>query len=448
MKNFIFLIGIFGLISSSHASEVSFEVDNSLPIVQINVAIKAGGASDPEKQLGVTNFMGEMLLRGTLLRNKEQIDLALDQMGAVLAVETRSESMILRGAVLSSQLDNFLDLLNEIVTKPSFPEREMPHLKSEVVSQILEEMGSDSDLASRKFTEILFKNHPYGKPILGKTTTVNKLTRKEVIDQYEKIFDDQQLLVVGTGDASQEKITVWSQRLGETLHKMHPNSKVETIAVPKNLPTRELVIVDKPHRTQTQITGGQIGIRMTDPRFFPLYLGNHAFGGSSFSARLMQEIRVKRGWSYGAGSYFRSSKQPRSWQFHLFPAAKDTPPALALTLEMISDVKAHGITQAEFDFAQTSLVNSAGFMYDTPKKRVENKLIERTLDLPDGYMKSYGPEIQKVQLEQVNNALHDFLEPDHLLTVVVGTASELKEKLAKAAGIPVDQVQVVPYTEE
>src|SRR5581483_4258277 len=103
------------------------------------------------------NFMGEMLLRGTKSKTKEQIDLALDQMGARLEVEARAEALILRGSVLASQLDPFLKLVSEIVTEPSFPENEIRKLKSEIVSGILEELGNDSGLASRRFNTFLFR---------------------------------------------------------------------------------------------------------------------------------------------------------------------------------------------------------------------------------------------------------------------------------------------------
>jgi zinc protease len=434
---------------AAQAAEVSFETDKSLPVVYLNVAIKSGAVSDPTSQSGITNFMGEMLLRGTKLRNKEQLDLAVDQMGAQLEVETRSEAMIIRGAVLSSQLDNFLALVNEVITQPSFPDREIAHLKSEVISDLLEELGSDQRLVGRKFTEALFQDHPYGKPVLGKTKTVEKLTRGELLIHYDKLFNDKQLLIVGTGDADRAKIQDWANKLGKTLSDAHPNSQPPTVVpVPMDSPVRRLIIVDKPNRTQTQVTAGQVGIKMTDPRFFSLYLGNHAFGGGTFAARMMTEIRVKRGWSYGAYSYFRNSRQPRSWQFYLFPAEKDTVAATKFSLGMIDELKAKGITQAEYSFAQKSLVNSSGFMYDTPKKRVENKLLERTLDLPDGFMKTYGPELSKVTLAEVNKDMEDFIKPDHLVIVVLGTADHLKDALTKAAGVSPDHVKVVPYTEE
>jgi zinc protease len=432
---------------SASAVDVTFEKDKSLPVVYINVVLKTGAVSDPRDALGLTNFMGEMLLRGTNQKSKEQIDLAIDQMGAVLGVETRSEAMIIRGAVLSSQLGNFLSLVQELITQSNFPEVEIGKLKSEVESEILEDLGSDQKLVGLKFTEFLFGDHPYGKPILGKLKTVRKFDRAMALAQYRRLVGSDLLLVLGSGDADTSQIQDWADGLGKVLPQTHTTDLVEA-TTPENPTTKRLLLIDKPARTQTQITGGQVGVQMLDPDFFPLYLGNHAFGGESFSARLMVEIRVKRGWSYGAYSYFKQSRKPRSWQFYLFPAAKDTPAALAYTLNMVDDLQKKGVTQEEFSFAQQSLVNSAGFMYNTPRKRVENKLMEKTLGLPDGFMKTYGPKLQAVSLTQVNAALHNFIKPEKLSIVVLGTAKDLKAPLAKAAKMPESAIQVVPYNKE
>lgn len=430
---------------TARAVEVSFEQDSSLPLIYLNVVVKEGSASDPSGSFGMTNFMGEMLLRGTQSRTKEQIDLELDQMGARLEVETRPESLIFRGAVLSSQLKPFLQLLGEILTQPSLPPVELRKLKNEIVSALLEEQSRDSGLANRRFNSFLFQGHPYGKPVLGTVKDVEKFTAQAVLAHYSRLIRDHKLLVLGTGAAETKEINEWANSLGAT---RAGGEEPKRLSAPQNGSGLRVLIVDKPERTQTQIYAGQIGVRFTDPRFFPLYLGNHAFGGGTFSARLMQEIRVKRGWSYGAGSAFRSGSQPRMWFVHLFPAAKDTPQALALSLKMIGELKIQGITPAEFDFSKMSLVNSAGFIYNTPQKRVENLLAEKTLGLPDGFMKSYGAEVAGLNLEQVNAALKDFLKPEQLAVVVLGTAKELKPKLAKELGIPESQIQVSPYTVE
>ncbi len=436
---------LFLLSSSAFAIEVNFEQDSNLPLVYVNVAVRGGTIDDPIGQSGISDFLGEMLLRGTKSRSKEQIDLTLDQMGARIEVETTPESLILRGAVLSSQIDPFLKLLTEIVSQPSFPENEIRKLKSETVSKILEELSNDGGLAKRKVYQFLFKNHPYGNSAIGKTDEIKKLTQTQLLTHYNRMFKDHRLLVVGTGDADPSKIKYWA----DALSLLREGGEEPTLVPPPRNPThRKILLVDKPDRTQTQIFGGQVGVSMKDPDFFPLYLGNYAFGGGSFSARLMVEIRVKRGWSYGANSNFRHGRQPRSWMFHLFPAAKDTPQALGFTLHMIEELRDKGITEKEFEFSKQSLINSEGFMYNTPQKRVENKLIEKTFDLPEGFMKSYGSNLEKVTLEQTNSALRDFLKPDKLSIVVLCTAKEMKEKLSKAVGVMADDIEVAPYTQE
>jgi zinc protease len=429
----------------AQAIEVAFEQDANLPLVYINVAVKAGAVNDPPGQSGLTNFMGEMLLRGTKSRTKEQIDLELDQMGARLEVEVRAEALILRGAVISSQLDPFLNLLSEIVTQPKFPEREARKLRAQIHSGILEELGHDKTLASRRFNKYLFNGHPYGNPVLGTIKDIEKLSVPQMAAQYDKLFRDKRLLVVGTGDAAPERILAWA----ETLSRARPGGDEATpVSAPSEVKGRRLRIIDKPGRTQTQIMGGQLGVLLTDKDFFPLYMANHVFGGGSFQARMMVEIRVKRGWAYGAYSSFRHGRQPRLWMFYTFPTNKDTPGALALTLQMSEEFKKNGITADEFQFAHDSLINGAGFMFNTPKKRVENKLLERTLGLPDGFMKSYGPEMAKLTRADLNTAVGRFLRPENFSILVLGTAKDLKAPLAQAAGVPLEAVEVVPYTQE
>lgn len=451
MKPFLRLsiASLFALNLASNASaiEVEFERDPSLPLVYLNVAVKTGTVTDPEGLSGISSFMANMLRRGTQSRTKEQIDLALDQMGGSLAVETRAEAVILRGAVLAKQLGPYLDLVKDIVTQPSFPEHEIRKLKGETVSEIIQELGSDSKLGRRAFERFLFSGHPYGKPISGTTKAVESFTREQIQSHYDRLFRDPLLLVVGSGDADPSRIREFARALGAA--RQGGSAKLANIPAPPVAEKRRLLLVDKPDRTQTQINIGQVGVTMTDPEFFPLYLANHAFGGGSFSARLMVEIRVKRGWSYGAYSYFRHGRKPRSWQMYTFPATSYTPEALTELFKLLERFRQDGVTAEEFDFAKTSLVNSSGFMFNTPAKRVDNALLEKTLDLPEGFMETYGKEVSRLTIEQVNRAAKKYFDSSRATTVVVATVTpELKKKLAEATQVPAAEVKVEPYTAE
>ncbi|MEN9722558.1 MAG: hypothetical protein RJB38_544 [Pseudomonadota bacterium] len=431
--------------TAANAFDVIVEEDRRLPLAYLNLVIRQGAVSDPKGKTGLTDFMTEMLLRGTRKHTKSQIDVLLDQWGAELAIETRAEAVILRAASLSSKTPELLSLLTEILTEPGFPKVELEKLKKETLSALLAQKGNDQALASTKFTQFLFAGHPYGRPVEGIASEVSSFQSSDLTTHYEQLLQPASFLLLATGDWSAATLQDWATRLESALRKKTEPALVRVS--PPTLPSgRRLEIVDKPERTQTQILIGQLGVKMTDQDYYALYLGNAAFGGGSFTSRLMQEIRVKRGWSYGARSQFRFGLQPRSWQVYLFPAEKDTPAALAHTLGMIETLQREGISEQEFTIAKTSSINGAAFLNDTPKKRMENRILEETLNLPRGFFKDLSKNLRSVSRTDVNRALSRFLDPSKLTITVLGTAKNLKSALAEKAGVAEERVVVVPYT--
>lgn len=430
-KFFVALFLIFPALAQAEI-EVAFERDPSVPIVYLNVAVKTGAVKDPPGKSGITQFLGRAMLRGTTLRKKDQIDLALDQIGAKLEVETRAEALILRGAVLSSQAKEFLDLLLEIVTRPSFAPNEVLKLKSELVSELQDQLSDDRTLAREQFERALFGAHPYGNPIGGRVKDIERIFAAQLRAHYDQLFRADHLLIVGTGDFDPEELKSWARKI----ELARPNGKqsLAPLQEPEQKSARSVLFVTKPNRPQAQIFMGQIGMRMDHPDYFKLNLANHAFGGGSFQARLMQELRVKRGWTYGVQSYFRQGTKPRAWQLGFSSSSKDAGSALSLTLKLVGDLVEAGITPDEFAFARQSLINNAAFNFDTPKKRVENILLERTLGLPDGFMRTFGPRTAELDHGSVNVAVKSFFKPDALTITVLGD-EKIKPDVITASGV-------------
>lgn len=436
---------LFTSLAQASTIEVEVEKDSRLPIGYVNVVIRGGSVSDPENRVGLTQFMSQMLVRGTKSLTKEQIDLRLDQWGAQLAVENRAEYTIIRGAALSTRLPDLLGLIEDILLHPSFSDSEIRKLKAETISGLMEELASDHAVNTKKFSRLLFDGHPYGRPTAGLASHVQTFDRAALAKQHLLIMNSDRAFFLASGDVDEASFSSWAARVARGMPGKGALSK---LARPAQSSARRLQIIDKPDRTQTQIQIGQIGTLMSDPDYPALYLGNAAFGGGSFMSRMMQEIRVKRGWSYGAASTFRFGVQPRSWQAHLFPATKDTPAALAFTLGMIAELQKNGITQAEFDLVKRSSINSAAFMSDTPKKRIENRILERTLGLEKGFFEGFASRLEKTSREQVNEALSRFLKSENLSISVLGTAAPLKTGLIEAAGVTEKELKIVPYSEE
>jgi len=428
------------------AAEFFFERDPSLPLVYVTAAFRGGSTQDPDQKSGATDLMGRLMLRGTKNKTKSQIDLALDQMGGAIEFETRAEFIAFRGMVLSENLPAYLSLLTEIITTPSFRSLELEKLKKEQSSALLDELNQDRSLVKLRFDETFFRGHPYSKPNHGKIKDIQRLGVADLQSQYQKLITGPNFVLLAAGDAERSRFEefVGAVSRGKTdSRSIAPIPEFEQ----KNQKLR-VVIFDKPERTQTQVLIGQKGVSFKTPDLDALQLANHAFGGAGFQARLMIELRVKRGWTYGAGSNFKLGSSPHSWKIGFFPKNADTPAAIQEALNMVRDLKQNGITEKEFDFAKKSIINSAGFTYNTPQRRLENRLTEVVFGLPEGYFTDYADRISKITRDQVNAALATFLEPERLMVGLVATASLSRGPIAKILGIPESQIEVQSYQRE
>ena len=430
----------------SNAAEFFFEKDPALPLVYVTAAFRGGSTQDPDQKSGTTDLMGKLMLRGTKMKSKQQIDLALDQLGGSIEFETRGEFIAFRGVVLSENLPQYLSLMSEILTAPSFRAQELEKLKKEQTSQLLNELNQDRSLVKVRFDETFFKGHPYSKPNSGKVKDIQGLAIADIQKQYQRLITDSQMVVLAAGDTSKNAF-------GDFLKKIESERKASGSITPvsefKNDPTKlKVVIFDKPDRTQTQVLIGQKGLTFKTPELDALQIANHAFGGGGFQARLMIELRVKRGWTYGAGSSFRLGSTPHSWRVGFFPKNADTPPAIKEALKMIADLKEKGITEEEFEASRKSILNSSGFNYNTPAKRMENRLTEVIFGLPEGYFRDSADRIRKISREEVNAALKTFIDPSRMMVGLVATAKISKSGIAKALGITEKEIEVQSYQKE
>jgi zinc protease len=220
----------------------------------------------------------------------------------------------------------------------------------------------------------------------------------------------------------------------------------DSIGDPAVIPGRRLTLVDKPDRTQTQIMIGGLGTHPTDPDHLALHVANTVFGGT-FTARLTQEVRAKRGWSYGAYSSLPIDRRRQAFSMWTFPKAEDAAPCIQLQLEMLHALRTKGITKKELAWAKKYLVRSHAFALDTASKRVGLLLDSALYGLPAGYYEDYIERIKAVSLENANASVVQRISEDDLLVTVVGTAPQIGDAIKSA--IPnLASSEIVPYDAE
>lgn len=423
---------------------VFVEPSPALPVVSVVVAFRSGSAHDPPGREGLGRIVARMLRRGAVGWSSEAIEQTIDLLGGELGVDVSPSASTIHFEVIKRSLEPFMELVATLLTRPLFDEHELARLKREVEAEIVESRDSDATLCSRAFRRTLFAGHPYGRRVGGTIATVRSIAREDVASFYAAHYTRQNAVVAISGDVEVEEGRAIAERLlaGLPAGALVP----DPVPPPSARAGRRLVFVDKPDRTQTQMIIGGLGTHATDPDHWALVVANTAFGGT-FTSRLMNEVRSKRGWSYGAYSRVGFDRQRDAFTMWTAPAATDAAACLDLQLNLLRALREEGITADELAFVKKYLVRSHAFEVDTARKRVHQKLEAALFDLPEGYHDKQLERIEAVTLEQANAAIRTRLSEEDLVVSVVGTHQALGEAITKA--IPrLSEAQVVPFDAE
>jgi zinc protease len=416
------------------------EESHALPLVHFQVLIPEGSLGDPPGQEGLTRLAARMLRRGTKSRDLRAIDEAIDALGGELGIDTTPSFVRIAGSVIRRSLTPMLALVAELMREPSFSESELAQLKRESVATLLELTDNDQGLCASHFRRTLFHGHPYARSTLGTRASLEAIDHAAVVARYRDVLAKRARVVAFSGDITRAEAHALSAEFFASPEALiSERSRPPEPSAPRG---RQLVIVDKPERSQTQIQLGSLGTHPHDEDHTALLVGNAIFGGT-FTARLMRAVRSERGWSYGASSRLSIDRVREAFSVWTFPAAADAAPCIELELNLLDTWIEQGISAEELAFAKSYLVKSHAFSVDTADKRVEQALDVWLYDLPADYFSAYTTRIEQVSIEQVNAAVRRRLSTKDLVITVLATEAEIGDALRALPGL--DSVRVVPF---
>lgn len=408
------------------------EPSGDTPLVWFEVAIRGGASADPRGIEGLHRHAGLLARRGAGTRQRAELDETLDALGAALDVSVTRDAMALSGVALSRHLDAVIDLAADVLAAPRFDEDEHARLLRET-PQVLDEIrDDDSALATRWFDWKCSPGHAYGRTSLGTEASLQKIDRAAAAALWKREVVGDNLVIGVAGDVDEATAARVVTRLTERLATgPRPDPMPDTQREP--LRGRRTILVDKPDRTQAQLRIGHLSMRYGDPDTAALAVAEAALGGM-FSSRLMQEIRVKRGWSYGAGCALRRSRLPHWFEIWMAAGIDVAGPAVALTLELFADYAARGPTDDEVEFARSYLIGAMPFHVATARQRMQLAVRDAVFDLPAGFTARLPEALGALAPADVRAACARHLRPDDVVTVAVTTAAQAKAPLAEAGG--------------
>jgi zinc protease len=430
--------------TGKRASNVLVETSHALPLVSFSIALRTGSILDPEGMSGATRMLTRWMRRTGGGREAHVIDAEIDQLGAAFGADVSPSTLVFQGTVITRSLDGLMRITADILLRPGFAEAELERLRRETLAELTEALDDDRGLARRWFRHRLFGQHAYARSVTGTATSLARIQPDDLKALYRRILRPENLIFAFSGDIQRERA---EQLADQILSQLSPGAApTDETTEPALLAGRHLTFVDKPDRTQTQILIGGLGTHPQDADHLALHVANTVFGGT-FTARLTQEVRAKRGWSYGAYSSLPIDRRRQAFSMWTFPKAEDAAPCIELQLNMLHALRSKGITKKELSWAKKYLVRSHAFALDTASKRVGLELDAELYGLPAGYYETYTERIKEVTLEAANEAVLKRISDDDLRIVVVGTAGQIDDKVQ--AAIPnLASHEVVPFDAE
>ncbi len=442
--------------TSSPASALSegliLEENHDLPLCRLQLTMRVGSTSDQTAAgtaasggapiLGLCNFASELQRRGAGNRTRAAIDEALDGLGAGLSIVCWHDQVLYDVMALREHFDRAVEILADVVLRPTFPQDESERLRRELLANLDDLRDDDSGLLHRFFARALYGDTPYGRAVAGteESTMALHLPGAQAWHRHHLVTGN---LVTGAAGAisGSDVEALLARYFGEI--PLGPR-RDEPIAAPPLRRGRKVLIVDKPERTQSQILIGQLAPHWKDPSWLPLHVSTMAFGGT-FTARLMDEVRAKRGLSYGASARLGNGRGQRSLYAHVFPSAQQTAETVELVLKLYEEWAEKGLRPGELDFVKSYLQKSHAFTVQTADDRLGLRTRLQVCDMPTDDEKTYPDRVARVSEAEIATAMKTWLRPDDLLITIVATAETVMPALQKLPGLKDAEFEVVPY---
>lgn len=409
------------------------ETDETSPLVSLHLWFAAGPPLDPPGREGLSALMIRALIRGTRRRDRRAVEEAVEALGTELTTSTQRHSVGIGGSLLARHLGPFVEVLAEVVAEPAFQADEVDRTRRELEAELDALVDDDNALAQRWFRRTLFAETRFAHGTNGYKESLARITVDDVTSWHQRTFCRSGLVVGASGPLTR---TALEAVLAPVTAALPAGEPVDWHLPAPPRPTPRIVVVHKADRGQAQIIAGHPVIAANHPDFLAVSLATTAFGGT-FTARLMQEVRVKRGLSYGAYAHLSGDRVGAHYALSAAPEAAKAVETLGLLRSEYERFVDEGLRDDEIEFARRNLIASFAFSVETPALVASQRVRARLLGRPDDHLATWRARVEALAPDAVRAAVRRHLDPTAVSAVVVGDAAALVPALSPL-GLPVD----------
>ncbi len=400
-------------------AKVYFVMNRSLPMLDVSVDFPAGSGNDSKQKSGVAALANGLLRQGADGLSEDDIARGFADIGAGLGGRFDADRAGLSLRTLSDPKQRIpaLELLTRILRAPEFPTAVVEREKARQIGALKEADLKPDTQAARIFAQLVFRDHPYALRSVGEVATIGDVTRDDLLAFYRRHYVAERAVVAIMGDVSRQQ----AEAIADQLTRGLPRAGGAVPGLPAVAPLQGAItrIVAHP-ASQSHILIGAPGIRRDDPDYFTLFVGNHILGGGGFVSRINEEVRQKRGMAYSAYSYFSPQLAAGPFVIGMQTRRDQADEALAVARKTLRDFINNGPTEKELLAARQNIVGGFPMRIDSNRKIHEYLAVIGFYGLSVTYIDDFIGNVERVTVAGIKAAFARHVDPDKLVTVVVG----------------------------
>jgi len=417
-------------------AKVYFVESPSIPMVDVRIEFDAGGRREPADKAGLASVTAGMTDKGITAAkegpagtgpyaaalDENQLSEAWADLGAGFGGGASSDRMnfSLRSLTYPDLLAKAVQLASRQLGDPAFPAAIWERERQRLSASIREANTRPGTIAGRAYSAAVYGTHPYSHEMTEES--LQHISVEDMKQQYRLLEPCRaKVSIVGAVTRAQADamVTTLLSRLPSTVQgrcaALPPVPEVAPLAAPLE---REIPFAS----AQAHVLIGQPGYKRADPDYFPMLVGNYTLGAGGFASRLSQEVREKRGLSYAISSHFAPGLHAGAFTISLQTRPDQAAQAVKVARDVVARFVADGPTDAELKAAKDNLIGGFPLFIDTNRKLLDNVSNIAWNDLPLDYLDTWISQVQRVTAADVKAAFARKLQPQRLVTVIVGAA--------------------------
>lgn len=432
--------------------------DRDMPLVTAQMTVKNGGEIDPPALSGLADMTASLLTKGTKTRTAPQIAREIESLGGRLDSGAGWDASRATVNVMSSKIEPAMAILADVVRNPVFAGEEIERLRQQYLDSLSVAMNDPGTLASMVASRVVFGDAAYGHPVSGTPESLQRIKRDDIVALHESYYRPGNSMLVIGGDVKAEDAFKLAERLfgdwkasasqTEADRKQREGKKnldaQEKAKAEQKGKGRRVVVVDMPGAGQAAVVLAREGISRTDPDFFKGIVTNAILSG--YSGRLNQEIRIKRGLSYGARSSldvrrdvgpFTAGAQTKN------PSGAEVASLLVGELKKLADAP---VAEAELTPRKAVLIGGFGRSLETTDGLVSQISSLALYGLSLDEINRFIGNVQSVTAADVQKFSGARLGSQDASIIIVGDAKEfigpLREQFKEVEVIPASEIDL------